>query len=214
MESLKSSAYVAIKSKIADCTYAPGSMVNEEILRQSLNISRTPIRDALGRLEQEGLIVIKPKKGILISPLTFDEISQIFEIRMVFEPYALLNYGNRLDETFLLNQYRICLTEPGSATESFGHDDRLHAQIVQATQNHYIEESYNTISVQNQRLRRLTGVKHERLRSTYDEHKEIITACLKKNWKEAADAMRHHLIQSKDSALSIVLETNPQFIVN
>lgn len=189
-------------------------MLNEELLRQSLNISRTPIRDALGRLEQEGLIIIKPKKGILISPLSLNEILQIFEIRMVFEPYALLNYGNRLDESFLLSQYRICQQDPGSADSSFQNDDVLHSQIVHATQNHYLEESYNTISVQIQRLRRLTGVKPERLHSTFEEHKVIITACLKQNWKEAADAMRYHLVQSKDSSLSIVLETNPQFIEN
>lgn len=214
MESLKSGAYTAIKSRIADCTYPPGSMVNEEILRLSLNISRTPIRDALSRLEQEGLIVIKPKKGILISPLTLEDISQIFEIRMVFEPYALENYGNRLEESLLLNQYKLFSAEPGSASQSFLYDDELHASIVQATQNRYIVESYNTISLQNQRMRMLTGVKPERLASTYDEHKQILAACLKKNWKEAAEAMRNHLWKSKDSALSIVLETNPQFIGN
>jgi DNA-binding GntR family transcriptional regulator len=211
MESLKSSAYTTIRNRIANCTYPPGSMLNEEILKQSLNISRTPIHDALGRLEQEGLILIKPKKGILISPLDLDEINKIYEIRMIFEPYALLNYGNRLDEKFLHQQYNICSLEPG-LIDTFQYDDSFHTQIVQITQNRHIEECYDTITVQIQRFRRLTGVHPERLLATLGEHKAILTACLKKNWEEAAEAMRYHLIRSKDSVFSIVLEANHPLI--
>ena len=59
---LKTLAYKTIKQKIVTCEYAPGMYLNEEILTEELKISRTPIRDALSRLEQEGLIEIKPKK--------------------------------------------------------------------------------------------------------------------------------------------------------
>lgn len=211
MGSLKSIAYTTIRNRIADCTYPPGSMLNEELLEQSLNISRTPIRDALGRLEQEGLILIKPKKGILISPLNLNEINKIYEIRMIFEPYAILNYGNLLDEMFLHNQYKICSSEP-SHIDIFQYDDFFHTQIVKATHNFYIEECYDTINVQIQRFRRLTGIHPERLLATLEEHKAIITECLKKNWEEAAEAMRYHLTRSKDSAFSIVLEANHPLI--
>lgn len=61
---LKTLAYKTIKQKIVTCEYAPGLYLNEEILTEELKISRTPIRDALSRLEQEGLIEIKPKKGL------------------------------------------------------------------------------------------------------------------------------------------------------
>ena len=55
---LKTLAYNAIRQKIVTCEYAPGTFLNEEFLTEDLNLSRTPVRDALGRLEQEGLIQI------------------------------------------------------------------------------------------------------------------------------------------------------------
>lgn len=60
---LKTLAYNTIKQKIVTCEYAPGTFLNEEILTDELKISRTPIRDALSRLEQEGLIEINQKRN-------------------------------------------------------------------------------------------------------------------------------------------------------
>jgi DNA-binding GntR family transcriptional regulator len=69
MMSLKLFAYNTIKQKIISCEYPPNSLLNEEILKNDLHVSRTPIRDALGRLEQ------------------------IYEIRLLIEPYVLGKYG-------------------------------------------------------------------------------------------------------------------------
>ena len=65
---LKYSTYEFIKNKIICCEYEPGTFLNEEILCEETGVSRTPVRDALGRLEQEGLVKILPKKGVKISP--------------------------------------------------------------------------------------------------------------------------------------------------
>ena len=81
--SLKTLAYNTIKEKIITCEYAPGSLLNEESLTDMLKISRTPIRDALGRLEQEGLIEILPKKGIMVTNLSMPDINMIVEIRQM-----------------------------------------------------------------------------------------------------------------------------------
>ena len=63
--SLKQQAYTTIKNKILTCEYLPNSFLNEDLLCEELQVSRTPVRDALGRLEQENLIKIMPKKGFL-----------------------------------------------------------------------------------------------------------------------------------------------------
>ena len=59
---LKTLAYNSIKQKIITCEYAPGTYLSEELITDQLKISRTPVRDALSRLEQEGLLEIRPKK--------------------------------------------------------------------------------------------------------------------------------------------------------
>ena len=68
---LKTLAYTAIRHKIITCEYAPGTFLNEERLTEELRLSRTPVRDALSRLEQEELIEIRPKRGIMVTPLVY-----------------------------------------------------------------------------------------------------------------------------------------------
>ena len=174
--SLKVQAYNSIKGKIIDCSYPPGTMLKEEQLKEEFNISRTPIRDALGRLEQEGLITIKSKKGILVSPIDFDEVNTIFEIRLLFEPYALLNYGYMLKDNDLLSCYNRHAQGKGIADKNycFSLDDEFHEMIMSTITNHYISQSYSIISVQNKRLRILTGAcSANRLEKTNQEHIKI-----------------------------------------
>ena len=104
---LKTQAYNTIRQKIVTCEYAPGTFLNEELLTTELGLSRTPVRDALSRLEQEGLIEIKPKKGIIVMPLSINTINMIFEVRQLYEPYILLNYGNALSVERLKDLYNI-----------------------------------------------------------------------------------------------------------
>ena len=65
--SLKQMAYNSIKEKILNCQYMPNSFLNEDLLCEEFGVSRTPIRDALSRLEQEHLITIMPKKGFFVA---------------------------------------------------------------------------------------------------------------------------------------------------
>ena len=93
--SLKLQAYQYLKTKILNCEYRPNEFLNEQKLCAEMgNISRTPMRDALGRLEQEGLITILPKKGLMVSGITEEDVHSMFEMRLLVEPYALRTYGN------------------------------------------------------------------------------------------------------------------------
>ena len=95
---LKTLAYNAIRKKIITCEYAPGMFLSEELLTDELGLSRTPVRDALSRLEQEGLVEIKPKRGVTVSPLSINDVNMIFEVRTIYETYILRNYGPLIPE--------------------------------------------------------------------------------------------------------------------
>ena len=85
--SLKLQAYQYLKTKILNCEYRPNEFLNEQKLCAEMgNISRTPMRDALGRLEQEGLITILPKKGLMVSGITEEDVHSMFEMRLLVEP--------------------------------------------------------------------------------------------------------------------------------
>ena len=212
-DNLKTIAYQTIRQKIITCEYAPGMFLNEERLSGDLGLSRTPIRDALGRLEQEGLLSIRPKRGISISSMTTGDIHMIFEFRLLYEPYILKHYGILLTEDLLQGFYFDCLSflSGASSFENPNHfyeaDDLFHKSLVNACTNTYLVEHYARIQAKNARLRYLTSdISRERLKAAFEEHRQIIIPCLKKDWEEAADKMEYHLQESKKALLSVVFD--------
>lgn len=207
-KSLKLQAYHLLKEKITSCTYSPGSQLNEEQLQNELGMSRTPIRDALSRLEQEGLVTIRSKKGITVTPLSIKELNMTFELRQLLECYALLNYGDLLKEGDLMAFYR-AFSAPEGMTEQtyYQQDDAFHGLLVSVVPNLYIARSYEQIINQNTRFRVMTGHRtRQRLEMTNAEHLSILTSCMKRDWDAAAVSMRKHLAAAKDAAFDLLLE--------
>ena len=208
-KSLKQQADDEIKRKIVTCEYAPNTLLNEELLREELHVSRTPIRDALSRLEQKGLITILPKKGIMVSSLSINDINMVFEVRMMYEPYALLHYGSRIPYSVLTHSYEL-LSDLDAMSEDwafFQADDAFHAAVVQAIGNRFLLQTYEWIQDQNLRFRVMTGqTSAPRLEDTSKEHTRILEACLKKDWSEAASAMKDHLINSKNATFDLLFQ--------
>lgn len=213
-ESLKVQAYTIIKNNIVECIYKPGSMINEQQLQNELNISRTPIRDALSRLEQEGLINIKAKKGVLINPITIEEINKIFEVRLLVEPYAIERYGYKLNTADLLNYlnyYHGDKKEFLTKEKVIELDDRFHDSIINCIPNDYLTNFYNIIKAQNKRLRILSGSEYtNRIQLGQIEHVKIIEYLLKEDWDMARDSLIEHLKESKSSAFKLLTKIPPQ----
>ena len=78
--SLKEKAYLYIKDKILSCEYKTGYFIDEKILIEELSASRTPIREGLSRLEQEGFVQILPKKGVVVKDINLRDIAEIYQI--------------------------------------------------------------------------------------------------------------------------------------
>lgn len=81
--------YDIIKEKILSCEYEPGQLVSEKEIVEELKTSRTPVREALNILNGQGLLKIIPKKGVQIAPLSIKRIKEIYDIRMMLEPFAV-----------------------------------------------------------------------------------------------------------------------------
>lgn len=209
-ETLKHQAYNIIKEKIIQCEYAPEMIINEELIQKDISVSRTPIRDALSRLEHEGLVKILPKKGIYIPNISLDEVNMLYEARCLIEPYSVRYYGNKISKEVYLkyfHQYNSYLEQNNEEMYSFEEmDDKFHRMFIHASENSYFLNLYATIESQIRRTRVLTGkTQKSRLKSTVEEHNAIVTAALKKNWIEATDAMQYHLSQSKDIIFDYIL---------
>lgn len=203
--SLKLQAYNYLKTKILHCEYAPNEFLNEQKLCEEMgNISRTPMRDALGRLEQEGLITILPKKGLMVSGITASDVRSIFEVRLLVEPYALRNYGHEVPRKDLL-EFCGLMHNPEQIKDFCEADDAFHALLVSALPNKYLRAAHDGITWQNTRFRIMTGkVGMIGKDDTCTEHLAVLDAALAGDWDGAADAMEKHLILARDKAVGVL----------
>jgi DNA-binding GntR family transcriptional regulator len=204
---LKQVAYEYIKLKIVNCEYAPNAFINEEMIASELKVSRTPIREALMRLETEQLVQILPKRGIVVCPLTPDLITSIFETRLLLEPYILENYGMYINRDKLLEFKKLYEVEYRHSKVEFEIDDEFHSLLYNSSKNAYLIKTLENTAFQNQRIRVYSGIKVFRVPSTYDEHLNIINAVLDKDYKLAAERMKQHIIKSRKNSLEIVFSS-------
>ena len=199
--SLKLQAYHYLKGKILSCEYAPSQFLNEQKLCAEMgNISRTPMRDALGRLEQEGLIAILPKKGLMVSPITDEDVHSIYEVRLLVEPYALRMYGARLPAAELEKFYTL-MQHPEMMPDFYAGDDAFHDLLISALPNKYLRAAHDRITGQNTRFRIMTGKVGMISRSaTCEEHLAILQPALAGDWNGAAAALTRHIELARDKA--------------
>src|SRR5262245_51800717 len=86
--SLRDKAYRAIKHRIITLAFRPGEYINELQLSELLKIGRTPVHQALDRLMVEGMVEVIPRKGVIVKPVSLNEVLQIIEVRLVNEPFG------------------------------------------------------------------------------------------------------------------------------
>ncbi|MBR0575112.1 GntR family transcriptional regulator [Proteiniclasticum sp. BAD-10] len=203
---LSDAAYLFIKDKIISGEYPPNSMINENMICQEIDSSRTPVREAVNRLEQDNLVKVIYKKGIMVKDITLNDIKLIYETRLLIEPYALRNYGRQMDKEYLKVLWQK-LREVKDHEKSYQIDDELHFYIVSQTNNIYLMNSIRAIYDHNMRLRVLTGKKNkERYSYTSDEHNIILKNLIEENLEEASNALILHLERSREAAYKAMLE--------
>lgn len=211
---LKDKAYAIIKSKIINCEYFPGEVLSESRLLEEIGSSRTPIREALNKLEQEKLVCIMPKRGILVKEVTMELVNSIYEARCLIEPYLVAYYGKQIPRELLLEIKEETKNWKGFTGDynlkevESGFDAHLHQLILTANNNPYFEEMMEKVNDQNHRLRTLSTVSvKNRDQETKEEHLRIIDFLLEGNAGQAAEEMKEHLEKSKNAAIQAMSDS-------
>ncbi len=106
-KSLFDRAYNEIKLRIITCRYRPGEVLSEAAISDELKIGRTPVHQAIHRLVLDGLISIMPRKGVMVAPVSVDEVMEIIDVRLVTECYCARLAADRADEAALEHLQRI-----------------------------------------------------------------------------------------------------------
>lgn len=193
-----------IQEAIIEGVLEPGQSVTEAWLCDYLKVSRTPIREALIRLESAGLVKIVKNKGAFIREITPVDISEIFELRILLESHAsrvCIDFMDQ-DELHRLAQQFEELTQSGEADPektTLGYE--LHQFIMESTGNRRLKSLVGMLNTQIVWVRSFATMVPGRVDRSFQEHLQLIEALVDKDGERAGKAMEAHLTRTRDEML-------------
>lgn len=196
-------AYIAIRELIVSLELAPGALVDERRLVESLGIGRTPVREALRRLAQEQLVEVFPRRGMFVTGVDVRDLARISEVRAVLEPEAA-----RLAAARATDAERDELAALGGrikrGADLMGLDERIHRAVHAAAHNHLLEKTLGEYYVLALRIWKIALDRAQDLEDAVEAHRDLIEAIVVGNGDRAAAVMRAH-VEDFEQAMRKVL---------
>lgn len=207
---LAEQAYAQIKQMIFDFALMPGDRFSEPDLAKQVQVSRTPLRQALQRLAREGFLLVFPKLGWQVAPLDFDVIDELYDLRTLIECHAAQQLASVENRETLQPLVDFWMVEAGRRLEDAATvgamDESFHTQLVTSAGNREMARVHQELTDRIRIVRRLDFTKRARVTVTYDEHARILRAILRRRSDEAQRLLRAHIEQSKLEARHITLD--------
>ena len=200
-------AYDALKSSLQSGKYPPGTFLSERQLALGLGMSKTPLKSALVRLEQEGFLRISPQQGILVREPSVQEIVELFDLREAIETFVVQRIAGKLGpnqiahlrENVRKQAEAVRKSDVGDATRL---DTEFHMMVCGFLGN---REMSQTLARMREKLHILIlgnlTRRPQRLSTSYREHAAIAVALIKGRGSHAADLVRKHLDYGRNLVL-------------
>ena len=201
--------YQRLKKDIIHGEFQPGEAINEKVLARRYKGSRTPVREAVMRLQQEHLLHVVPNKGYFVSHITIHELNEMYEYRAQLEAFCAELAARRWSDRALVDRlmalahthYR---TDDRSSYEHFIEaDTEFHIGIARLTRNRLVLRAVTDVRCQMERIMFAAidiGYYGE---VPAQEHSQILQAIVRRDAKAARKAMFDHIVGSKDKVLRL-----------
>jgi DNA-binding GntR family transcriptional regulator len=215
--SLADIAYTQLKRDIFEFRLIPGDRFSETSIAQRLGVSRTPVRDALSRLQREGYLEVHFRSGWSVKPFDFQQFEHLYDLRMVLETTAVrrlcdavvypVGEAGAVDRIAELKALWLIpkearLTDGAQVADM---DERFHVALVEAAGNPELARVHKGVTERIQIIRRLDFTSAARIEATYDEHAQILRAVLDRRADQAAMLLSAHIDLSKAEVRKITL---------
>lgn len=190
--------YDKVREMIESGTISPGTQLDERTLASELDVSRTPLREAIARLVEEGLVERRPYKGNFVRMFTAKQVHDLYEVRKVLEGLAVRLAVPRLTEEDLV-QIRLILNDAHNALERgdiagySAADQRFHSIIVQIAANETLTTSLDRLKRQIQIMRVSANQDPQVVERTALERPRILAALEARDVEQAAHLMEAHI---------------------
>lgn len=208
-EPIRAAAYRLLREAILDGRIPAGVRVNELELAVAWKISRTPVRDALRRLEAEGLVQSVSGRGVIVPLLTPDDVEELYVLREALEGMAARRAAERAAPADLghlnglIKGYGSALKQ-GDIERLVAIDDDLHRTVARMGQHRRLERAIETVRAQLSRVRMLTVGERGRATKSFREMAKLIAALRARDGARAEASMREHIASLRVDAAAVV----------
>lgn len=214
--SLADEVYLRLKQDLADFYWVPGDRFTENDVSERLQVSRTPVRQALLRLQQEGQVEVLFRNGWRVLPFDFERFDQLYDLRVLIETEAVqrLCEGKirgdsqrsaaivgSLAKTWLVPKS----LRPLNAQDVCVLDEQFHLSLVDATGNSEMLRAHQDITDRIRVIRRLDFTQRPRIDATFEEHSKILQAIHKQRSDQSRMLLKMHIESSQLEVRKITL---------
>ncbi|WP_028693866.1 GntR family transcriptional regulator [Pseudomonas cremoricolorata] len=210
-ENLVERIYQQLKRDIFEFRLLPGDRFSEGEVAQRTGVSRTPVRQALYRLEREGYLEVYFRSGWQVRPFDFNYFEELYDVRTVLELAAVGRLCSSqahshpvleaLKATWLVADSER-LRDAATVSEL---DERFHCELVEATGNAEMARLHFEVTEKIRIIRRLDFTQQPRIAATYEEHGRILGAILQRRPDHAQKLLKAHIEVSKKEVRKITL---------
>lgn len=202
----KEKIFSRIQQGIIAQEFPPGCILNERRLAKELDVSRTPVREAIQLLEREGWVEVIPWRGAIVKAVTVNDITETFHLRMAIEVLSIELTINKLgSEEFRVIegiwQEQLELAKKKEAVQFILKDQDFHLYLAGLTGNRRLCQVMGQLRDIHLRMGVEAIQQETRFEGTLEEHRSIIDALKEKNYFEARQAMLDHLMNTRRSLI-------------
>ena len=196
--SLRDTAYEEIKNRIITCAFRPGEYINELQLSALLKIGRTPVHQALDRLMIDGMVVVIPRKGVIVKPVSLNEVLQIIEVRLINEPHGARLAAEHASDADIAELTDVLKrAKHWAALRNVDNmmllDREFHLLIARASKNAVLTELLRNLHERSLRFWFISLNAPSQYEAVQDEHAAILDAIAERKPDRAEAAMQRHI---------------------
>jgi DNA-binding GntR family transcriptional regulator len=209
---LAEQVYATLKNQIHDFQLVPGDRFSEAELGLRLGVSRTPVREALFRLRNEGFLDVESKSGWFVRPIDFAKLEQLYDLRVILEIASVARLCASSDTPPELEALKLVWLVPvperlADPREVGTLDEQFHATLVRAAGNAEIARVHWDVTERIRIIRRLDFTRPSRVEATYTEHAKVLRAVMQRKADQAQLLLKTHIEESKAEVRKITLAT-------
>lgn len=206
---LRELVFESIREAIISGQLRSGERLMEIQLAEEMGVSRTPVREAIRKLELEGLVAMIPRKGAYVAGLSLKDIIDVFEIRGALEGLAAELAAERItsEELEELERYLVKIADDidkGDLERVVATDTDFHSILYQASRNQRLSQIINNLREQIQRFRTTSLSYPGRMKIALEEHRKIVEAISARDGELASKLAHEHIENAENSMMSMI----------